>query len=274
MPREEMSKVDPVVMNLVVAKGIPALADLDIGRYVRLADEWAVDLRAQMLSKEKEFYRTPQDWGNDIDLFHLGLVAWYCDVVLGVAYREDHRDRILAERKLPPEMRKGFHYTDPTDLFINGVMDTRRGCCGNMALLHVVLGRRVGLPVYLACAWAHSICRFDDGQKTINIETTNTGKGGFSLPADEEVLAEHNLPPISKKCGSDLRALTPHEMLAMFLSGADATLTTRADWMRRSGTIFLRDTYFRAIGGFTCPKRNSACWAVCHYSTRTRKGIS
>ena len=214
---EELSQVDPVVMNLVVAKGIPALAGLDISQYVRLADEWAADLRAQMLAKERQFYCTPQQWDNDIDIFRLGLVAWYCDVVLGVAYREDQRDQILAERKLPPEMRTGFLYTDPTDLFINGVMDTRRGTCGNMALLYVVLGRRVGLPVYLSCAWAHRFCRFDNGHKTINIETTTTGKGAFSLPSDEDILAEENLPPIAKECGSDLRGLAQREMLAMFL---------------------------------------------------------
>jgi regulator of sirC expression with transglutaminase-like and TPR domain len=88
------------------------------------------------------------------------LVCWYIDVVLGVAYREDQRE---AKRIL---------YTDPTDLFINGVMDTARGTCGNMALLHVVLGRRIGLPVSLACVGSHFICRgavtlvaTDDGQR-------------------------------------------------------------------------------------------------------------
>jgi hypothetical protein len=236
MSSEELGRVDPVVMNLVVAKGIPSLSHLDIAHYVRLADEWATDLREQMRTKEKEFYRTPHYWDNDIDLFRLGLVAWYCDVVLGVAYREDQRDIQLAERKLPPEMRKGHLYTDPTDLFINGVMDTRRGTCGNMSLLHVILGRRVGLPVYLACAWAHSFCRFDNGHKTINIETTNTGKGAFSLPSDEDILAEENLPPIAKECGSDLRGLAPHEMLAMFLSarGRHFDDTHRMDEAERS----------------------------------------
>jgi hypothetical protein len=75
----------------------------------------------------------------------------------------------------------------------------------------------VGLPVYMACAWAHCFCRFEDGKKTINIETTNTGKGAFSLPSDEDILAEENLPSIAKECGSDLRGLTPREMLAMFV---------------------------------------------------------
>ena len=96
-------------------------------------------------------------------------------------------------------------------------MDTRRGTCGNLSVLHVVLARRIGLPVSLACAGSHYICRFDDGRKTINIETTNTGNGGFSSPTDAEILEKTNLPARAQQCGSDLRAVTPRELLGLFL---------------------------------------------------------
>ncbi len=206
LSNHELATVDPVVMNLVVAKGIPALADLDIGHYVRLADQWADDLRNRMPALEADFHAAPRDWNEDIDLFRLGLICWYVDVVLGVEYREDQRD---VEWVL---------YTNPSDVFVNGVMDTRRGTCGNMALLQVVLGRRIGLPVSLACVGSHFLCRLDDGTKTINIETTDTGRGGFSSQADQYVLDKHNLPAKAQTCGSDLRAVTPREMLAIFLS--------------------------------------------------------
>lgn len=202
---EKLRGVDPVVLNLVVAKGIPTLADLDVGHYVRIADEWAADLRARMPVLEEEFYAEPQHWGGDVDLFRLGLVCWYVDIVLGIAYREDQRNVT------------SILYTDPTDLFLNGVMDTRRGTCGNLALLHVVLGRRIGLPVSLACVGSHFICRFDDGNKTINIEATETGRGGFSSQSDEYILNKHKLPAKAQSCGSNLRAVTPREMLGLFL---------------------------------------------------------
>jgi hypothetical protein len=205
LSNDELGQVDPVVMNLAVARGVPALADLDIGHYVQLADRWADDLRARMPSMEAEFRQSPQDWRNDLDFFRLGLVCWYVDVVLGVAYREDQRE---ATEVL---------YTDPTDLFLNGVMDTRRGTCANLPLLHVVLGRRIGLPVSLACVGSHLLCRFDDGQKTINIEATETGRGGFSSQTDEFVLTKHKVPAKAQACGSDLRAVTPREMLGLFL---------------------------------------------------------
>ncbi len=107
-------------------------------------------------------------------------------------------------------------YTDPTDLFLNGVMETRRGTCGNLAMLHVVLGRRLGWPVSLACVGSHFVCRFDDGEKVINIETTDTGRDGFATPADERLMEKNHLPRKAVECGSDLRSLTPREMLGQF----------------------------------------------------------
>jgi hypothetical protein len=201
----ELGEVDPVVLNLVVAEGIPVLADLDIGNYVQLADQWAADLTSRMPACEAQFRQTPECWKNDIDFFRLGLVCWYVDEVLGIAYKEDHRNVTQVI------------YTDPGDLFLNGVMDTRRGTCGNLSLLHVVLGRRIGLPVSLACVGSHFLCRFDNGTKTINIETTDTGRGGFASRPDDYVLDQHNLPAKAQDCGSDLRAVTPREMLGLFL---------------------------------------------------------
>lgn len=206
MSDAELAGVDPVVMNLVIAKGIPALAELDIAHYVSMADEWGADLVQQMRAwEQKEFYPAPQNWKNDIGYFRLGIVCWYVDLVLGVTYKENQRDvkRIL--------------YTDPTDLFLNGLMDTGKGTCGNLATLHVVLGRRAGLPVSLACVGSHYICRYDDGKVTHNIEATETGNGGFSSQTDEYILNKHRLPRLAQSCGSDLRAVTPHEMLGLFL---------------------------------------------------------
>jgi hypothetical protein len=135
----------------------------------------------------------------------MGLICWHVDIVLGIAYREDQRNVT------------SILYTNASDLFLNGVMDTRRGTCGNLATLHVVIGRRIGLPVSLTCAGSHYLCRFDDGNKTINIEATETGHGGFASPTDQEALEKNQLPPIAKTCGSDLRAVTPREMLGLFV---------------------------------------------------------
>ena len=207
MSAEELADVDPVVMNLVVARGIPALAALDIHSYVAMADEWAEDLKSRLPGLERQFYESPETWRNDLAFFRLGLVCWYLDLIKGVAYWEDQRVR-----------GRGVTYTDPSHLFLNGVMDDRRGTCGNMSVLNMVIGRRLGLEVSLACLNSHLICRYDNGIVVHNIETTSTRNGAFSSSTDEELLAEYKLPTKAQECGSGLCALKPHQMLGEFIS--------------------------------------------------------
>ncbi len=96
-------------------------------------------------------------------------------------------------------------------------MDTRRGTCGNMAALHVAIGWRLGWPVSLACVKSHFVCRYDDGKVTHNIEATQSGYGGFKSDPDAYLIEQYQLPPVAIKSGSDLRALTPREMLGAFV---------------------------------------------------------
>jgi hypothetical protein len=201
----DLAGLDPVEMNLLVAQGVPALADLNIRRYQGIANQWAEDICRRLTGAEKEFHKTPHQWKNDIHFFRLGVVCWYVDEVLGIRYREDQRD--LAQ----------VLYTDPSDLFLNGVMDSRCGTCANMAALHVALCWRLGWPASLACVGPHLICRYDDGQVTHNIEATNNGKGGFHSHPDDYYLEQHRLSRKAVTSGSDLRAVTPREMLGLFV---------------------------------------------------------
>ena len=92
LPNEKLKTVDPLVMNLLVAKGIPALADLDIERYAKLADRWADDIRQRLANNESQFHRMPEKWKNDIRFFRLGMVTWYADEVLKVQYPDELAD--------------------------------------------------------------------------------------------------------------------------------------------------------------------------------------
>jgi len=73
-----LARVDPLVMNLLVAKSIPSLSDLDIPRYQRLADQWAEDIRRRLLAVETVFWQAPQDWENDINFFRLRILCGSC----------------------------------------------------------------------------------------------------------------------------------------------------------------------------------------------------
>ena len=203
-PSAYLRQVDPLEMNLLVARSLPGLSELEIEPYQQQADAWARDLRARLPGLEAAFHQTPGDWKNCVHFFRLGVLCWYVAEVLGVRYREDQREI------------QSILYTNPSDLFLNGVMDTRRGTCGNMAALHVAIAWRLGWPLSLACAGPHFFCRYDDGRVVHNIEATNNGRGGFQSHPDEYYQKEFGIPDRAVACGSDLRAVTPREMLGLF----------------------------------------------------------
>lgn len=205
MTDEELAHIDPLEMNLLVAKGLPSLAHLDIPHYQRLADDWTAGVHRLIATVEGHFWQDPAYWKNDRNFFRLGVLCQYVECELGIRYRADQREV------------KQIRYTDPSDLFLNGVMDTRRGTCGNMAALHVALGWRLGWPVSLACVGSHFICRFDDGQVTHNIEATQAEHGGFKSDPDEYLIEQYRLPLKALASGSDLRAVTPRELLGLFV---------------------------------------------------------
>ena len=206
MQPNELAAVDPLAMNLIVAKGIPALAHIEIRCYQDIVNGWVTDFAHRCLPRwESYFYETPQEFDNDIRYFRLGMVCQYLELDVGIQYNRDQRE---SQRVL---------YTNPSDLFLNGVLDTREGTCGNMAALQLAFGWRLGWPVSLACVNSHFILRFDDGRTIYNIEATQSGYGGFKSDPDEYLIATKKLPAIAITSGSDLRALRPHEVLGSFI---------------------------------------------------------
>jgi hypothetical protein len=206
MSDEQLAAVDPLAMNLVVAKGISSLAALDISRYQKVVNEWVHDFTKRCLPHwEPFFYESPSDFRNDIEFFRLGMACQYLDLEIGIKYNADQREVT------------SILYTNPADLFLNGVIDTRQGTCGNMAALYVAFGWRLGWPVSLACVNSHFLCRFDNGCVTHNIEATQSGYGGFSSLTDEVLIEKKKLSPIAITSGSDLRALRPREVLGQFI---------------------------------------------------------
>ena len=200
-----LEKVDVVVLNLVVAKGIPALANLNIARYVRTVDDWTRQFRRVLPDMERQFRETPERWKNDIRFFRVGMLMGFLGHEIGIRYIE--------EKKHGTE----FHYTNPGDLFLNGLIDTKQGTCGNMPALHAAMARRMGWPVSLACADCHFISRFDDDQAVYNIEATSTHPGSFAEGSDEDYIKRFALPEKAIECGSDLRKLSAREMVGVFL---------------------------------------------------------
>jgi hypothetical protein len=206
LPDEELERADLVAVNLAVARGVPSLAGLDVGRYRRLVGEWTGQFAAELPRMERAFRQAPQRYKDDIRFFRVGMLAGFLGGRVGIRYNE-------GQRRAGP-----VSYTNPSDLFLNGVIDTRRGTCGNMAALHVAMCRRMGWPVGLASVGPHFVSRFDDGEVTHNVELSSVKAGTFASDPDGFYIEKFRLPPRAVACGSDLRKLTAREMLAVFVA--------------------------------------------------------
>ena len=202
----DLERVDVVEMNLAVARGISPLSDLDVGRYIRVVDEWTAQFADWLRGAEQRFHKTPECWKNDIRFFRIGMLAGYMGKYLGLGYipEQRHLDAIW--------------YTNPSDLFLNGLIDTKRGTCGSMPVLHVAIARRLGWPVALACVHSHFVSRYDDGEVVYNIEATDVDRGVFAEGPDDFYLQKYKLPRKAITSGSDLRSLTARETLGVFVA--------------------------------------------------------
>ncbi len=61
-------------------------------------------------------------------------------------------------------------------LFPHSVVTERQGSCVGMSLLYLLLGEKIGLPLYGVRAPSHMFVRFDNGNVRLNIETLRKGE--------------------------------------------------------------------------------------------------
>ena len=206
LPDQHLEQSDLVAANLCVARGIPRLADLDVVSRCRIVDDWTQQFATDLPRTEQVFHRAPSRYKSDIRFFRVGMLAGFIGSRLGIRYIESQKSLT------------SIAYTNPADLFLNGVIDTRRGTCGNMAALHVAMSRRLGWPVSLAVVSSHIISRYDDGVVTHNIELSSVKDGTFASDDDGFYVKRFGLPQLAVECGSDLRRLRVREMLGLFIA--------------------------------------------------------
>lgn len=208
LPDAELEKVDIVEMSVAVAREISGCENLDYQHYKQVVDGWASDVSRWMTVAEGNFEKSPQEWRNDINFFRLGLLATYLTRERGVRYHE----------KYSQEQKDGKNskYEEPGAVLVHGLIDTLRGTCATMPVLHVAIGRRLGWPVSLASVGPHYVCRYDDGKVHYNIEATYTGPG-FVADSDQDYIKNDGLPQKAVTTGSDFRSLTAREMLGVFV---------------------------------------------------------
>lgn len=117
--------------------------DLEIGRYVRILDEMALELQTRM-----DASREP---GEVVEL----LNRYFFEEKSFSGNRED--------------------YYNPKNSYLNEVLETKRGIPITLSLLYLEVGRRLGLPLAGVGLPGHFLVRYWEGEEDFLIDPYNGG---------------------------------------------------------------------------------------------------
>jgi formylglycine-generating enzyme required for sulfatase activity/regulator of sirC expression with transglutaminase-like and TPR domain len=94
-------------------------------------------------------------------------------------------DAIIRALRMAIHNKAGYRYTEQVDasgipinneeLFLHGMLKTKRGYCMNLSLLYLILGQKLDLPLFGIPLPNHFFVRYERGQDRINIEATEMG---------------------------------------------------------------------------------------------------
>ena len=232
LPDELLAKVDPLVMNLIVASKLPGMADLDIGRYAKLVDEWAILISRGLAAAEIEAAHNDLAYQYDPDLWRAGgMAVAVAGPHIGISYTAEVLDA-----------------GDPIQTFLPGLIDTKTGTCANMPVLYLAIAHRLGWPLRVVVSRDHFWCRWDDGSKQFNLEATSTTSdgqiGSFLSTPDDEYARQLGTPRIAIECGSDFTSLTPRQLLGVFLQTRAAYWAEYDQWDRAEQDLLLARNCF------------------------------
>lgn len=208
---DELEAIDPLVINMIVAKVLPELVDIKFEKYVRIVDTWARRIGDGLAAAEANGAMDPS-YEVDPNIWRAGGMAIaVAGRSIGITYTRD------------------VTLTDHADLFVPGMIETKEGTCSNMPMLHLAIGWRLGWPLkavvtrdHMWCRWDDGVPGPDDGGSYFNLEATAAsneggGWGGFSTPTDEQYIKDFQTPLKAIESGSDMVSLTARQTLGVLL---------------------------------------------------------
>jgi len=216
---------------LIAAFILLGIISNSLGQYRRLANVGKYGLDA----REFEQILRMNDADVDIATAALILSERWSDDVQGLYYRDkidemtseildrleqsrtpiNHQAVAVINKYLFEEMgfRSIASADNPEDLFIDSVIEKKRGYCLSLSVLYLSIAERLGLRIYGVVVPGHFFVRYDDGQTRFNIETTSGGKWA----ADEHYINKFKVP-IYNGDSMYMRNLSNHETLGCYLN--------------------------------------------------------
>lgn len=139
------------------------------------------------LDLTKALLTISQDWDRTVDHqhFHKTLDDLTNDVKRKLDGNRSPQKIIQALRDVIHQDH-GYRFTEqvdpqgipinPAELFLHGLLSSKRGYCMNLSLLYLIVGDRLDLPLHGVALPNHFFVRYDDGTLRSNIEATQGGQ--------------------------------------------------------------------------------------------------
>jgi hypothetical protein len=207
MPDEALERVDPLEVDLAVARTIPDCQSLEVAKYKKTVDEWAERVRSETDRHLYKFQQAPGEYKNS--------QAYFKALVLATVIGQDFQVGYDVET---------VSFDKPADLFVHGVIDQRRGTCVSLPVLYMAIGYRLGYPIRAVTVPKHLFCRWEDPKTGERFNIEAAGAGGLSDYPDEHYKSwPTKCDPQDIESGSALKTLTMREFLGQ-------KLATRGDY--------------------------------------------
>lgn len=214
LPTNELERVDIGRMNLICANAALDETQLDITQLLSTLNAWAEIIKSAEQKYKPTFELNPARYDNSYAKFKA--------VNLILTIKEDLKCRYNPSLIQSGEIYKvnsPTFFKNPNDIFISGLLKSRRGTCASYAPLIVALGRRLGYPLYLKATNGHLLCYWNDGKESFNLDTNGNS---VDTPTDDYYFQtpSHRLSGLSKmdlERERLMRPLNAKDCLSFFL---------------------------------------------------------
>lgn len=181
---DELERVDVGRMNLICSEAALNSRNSELQQLLNKLDEWAEAARMAEEKYRRTFTRNPGRFDNSYAKFKA--------INLVLTVKEEFKCRYqmsLVDSGELYRINSPAFFQNPDDVFISGLLKTRRGTCTSYAPLIVSLGRRLGYPLFLKATNGHLFCFWDDGNESFNVDTNGNG---VDTPADDYYFKDVN----------------------------------------------------------------------------------
>ena len=200
--RRRDQEIDLALANWLMVADLPQFRDLTreayFARLEGMVDQVVRDMaRMELVAKGRG--QNPKDPNTRCAIFCNAIIH------LGFRYVEEFRQENLTSA----QMKK--LYADADNIFLAGLLRTRRGSCVSMPLIYLVIGQRLGMPVHLVTVGRHCFIRWEEPGYRRNIETTSVDR--VRVTPDDTVYTDGEGLRPSELVGNQMRNLTRREVV-------------------------------------------------------------